>query len=242
MPANPEDPPTGEPRPKKRRRRAVACFPCRTRKLKCDREYPTCGRCLKGKNPGECSYDDGFLWQQPSTVDASGLTHRFPSRPSDVDSLVRGDTSDRDERQRGARSSTSPSPPTPPAPLAVISPRYAAQGPPRRPSTSLPAVVNHPFLGTVMGSPLSNAPRQCFEARPPNAPDVSLGGKYREPIYNQSDWHPLTSPSQSIGLSNKVIIRGKECRTRFNGGGIVANLMTEVRICVYPQISTASSI
>lgn len=59
------------PRARKRRRRTMACTQCRSRKLRCDREYPICGRCQKSKTPAQCTYEDGFLWQQPNTVPAT---------------------------------------------------------------------------------------------------------------------------------------------------------------------------
>ncbi|KAJ5118777.1 hypothetical protein N7526_010414 [Penicillium atrosanguineum] len=60
-------------RPRKRRRRTMACTQCRSRKLRCDREYPTCSRCLKSRTPTKCTYEDGFLWQQPATVPATAF-------------------------------------------------------------------------------------------------------------------------------------------------------------------------
>lgn len=42
---------------RKRRRIALSCYDCRRRKLRCDREYPACGRCRKGGHPETCSYD-----------------------------------------------------------------------------------------------------------------------------------------------------------------------------------------
>lgn len=42
---------------RKRRRIALSCYDCRRRKLRCDREYPACGRCRKGGHAETCSYD-----------------------------------------------------------------------------------------------------------------------------------------------------------------------------------------
>jgi hypothetical protein len=41
---------------RKRRRTALSCFDCRRRKLRCDREYPSCGRCRRGGLSDSCSY------------------------------------------------------------------------------------------------------------------------------------------------------------------------------------------
>lgn len=244
MSANPGDPPTSEPRTRKRRRRTVACLQCRSRKLKCDREYPTCSRCLKGKNPGECTYEDGFLWQQPKTVVASGLTDRFHSRPPEGDTQIptdiagQGNVNSGSARHRGPHSSTSTSPPLSTVP-AVTAPRYRASALAERPSPAVVAsVASHPFLGTVMDSPASTGHPQHCEGRTRTGPDVSFVTWRRDPTQSGTDWRRLTSPSQSIELPNKVIIRGREYRTRFNGGGIVANVMTEVSIAFEYEVTT----
>ncbi|MCJ1445376.1 MAG: hypothetical protein MMC23_005881 [Stictis urceolatum] len=41
----------------KRRRKALACYDCRRRKLKCDRLWPACSRCIKAGQPNACRYD-----------------------------------------------------------------------------------------------------------------------------------------------------------------------------------------
>lgn len=40
----------------KKRRPPLACIQCYQRKLKCGREFPSCGRCLKAGNAGKCTY------------------------------------------------------------------------------------------------------------------------------------------------------------------------------------------
>ncbi|OJD13635.1 hypothetical protein AJ78_05916 [Emergomyces pasteurianus Ep9510] len=42
---------------RKRRRRTIACAPCRNRKVKCDFGYPTCNRCMKGPGRDACMYE-----------------------------------------------------------------------------------------------------------------------------------------------------------------------------------------
>ena len=42
---------------RKRRRKALSCFVCRSRKLKCDREYPACSRCRNAGQPQSCIYE-----------------------------------------------------------------------------------------------------------------------------------------------------------------------------------------
>ena len=46
---------------RKRRRKALSCYDCRRRKLRCDREYPCCGRCRKGGQADSCIYESGSL-------------------------------------------------------------------------------------------------------------------------------------------------------------------------------------
>ena len=55
--AREEPSPNDETPGSKRRRIAFSCLDCRRRKLKCDRIYPSCGRCQKGGHPENCTYD-----------------------------------------------------------------------------------------------------------------------------------------------------------------------------------------
>lgn len=41
---------------RKRKRDVLSCLDCRRRKLKCDRSYPACNRCVKGGNASSCTY------------------------------------------------------------------------------------------------------------------------------------------------------------------------------------------
>ncbi|KAM5465095.1 hypothetical protein MauCBS54593_006730 [Microsporum audouinii] len=57
---------------KKRKRRTIACLQCRNRKVKCDLEFPSCGRCAKGPWPDACVYENpGPAWNNPSSLSAS---------------------------------------------------------------------------------------------------------------------------------------------------------------------------
>lgn len=51
---------SGDHRPAKKRK-VLSCFPCRDRKMKCDRGYPICGRCEKTGRNGQCTYDPRLL-------------------------------------------------------------------------------------------------------------------------------------------------------------------------------------
>jgi hypothetical protein len=82
---------------RKRRRKALSCFDCRRRKLKCDREYPVCGRCRKGDIAASCTYetragesinDDASLsteeteWPRPGFVPPRLSNRTDPTRHS----------------------------------------------------------------------------------------------------------------------------------------------------------------
>jgi hypothetical protein len=49
------------PSERKRRRKALSCYDCRRRKLRCDREYPSCSRCQKAGQAESCIYESGPL-------------------------------------------------------------------------------------------------------------------------------------------------------------------------------------
>lgn len=42
--------------PRKRRRKALSCYECRRRKVKCDRGAPSCNRCKEAGQADSCSY------------------------------------------------------------------------------------------------------------------------------------------------------------------------------------------
>lgn len=51
---------------RKRRRKALSCYDCRRRKLRCDREYPSCSRCRKAGQAHSCIYESGSLGHEDS--------------------------------------------------------------------------------------------------------------------------------------------------------------------------------
>lgn len=189
--------------PRKRKRRTIACTQCRCRKLRCDREYPICGRCQKSKTPADCTYEDGFLWQHPSTVSSTTLPDQGSTAIAQDRTPVR----------------------TPPEPALTPS----LPGPQR----GQPSVADRPprgekrdrFLETVLG-----APKAAFN------PDPSAGAPRRpsegfvptEHMEGNQDGDLLASPSQHLDITPRIMLRGKETRTRFNGSGIFANLMAQV--------------
>lgn len=44
-----------------KKRKVLSCYACRSRKMKCDRVYPVCGRCQKTGRSDQCSYDPRLL-------------------------------------------------------------------------------------------------------------------------------------------------------------------------------------
>lgn len=49
------------PSERKRRRKALSCYDCRRRKLRCGREYPSCSRCQKAGQADSCIYESDPL-------------------------------------------------------------------------------------------------------------------------------------------------------------------------------------
>lgn len=212
---------------RKRRRRTLACTQCRSRKLRCDREYPACGRCQKSKSASACTYEDGFLWQQPNTVSASVFSDRGGSA--------------------GAAQDRTPVQTPPDFPLGSDS---ATQM--QSPSLSFPAhvqtqpraqvqvqVQGHAggekrdrFLETVLGAPKaasstnqhSSGNTEMFH-RASRA--VENGVRTEQAEVNDGDGC-IASPTQELDISPKIMMRGRETKTRFNGSGIFANLMSQV--------------
>lgn len=263
----PSDPP---PRARKRRRRTMACTQCRSRKLRCDREYPICGRCQKSKTPTQCTYEDGFLWQQPNTVPATtvfsgggggsavgGGGHTTSTNTATTNTAPAPAPSIVPEANINNANSTNA------APLPRIADRTPvhtpdsgitawAGGPPRPSQSSGPECMGggggggkrDRFLETVLG-----APKAAVNQEPYVNTDVLQrhGGsgyshnhhlphnhdhynQYNYPYHDQGtqDELGMASPSQQLDLSPRIMMRGKETRTRFNGSGILANVMAQV--------------
>lgn len=59
----------------KRKRKTLSCYECRRRKLKCDREEPSCSRCRKAGQPDLCSYvyDASLLSTNRQSSNTPGL-------------------------------------------------------------------------------------------------------------------------------------------------------------------------
>ncbi|KKK13132.1 hypothetical protein P175DRAFT_0512207 [Aspergillus ochraceoroseus IBT 24754] len=196
---------------RKRRRRTIACSQCRSRKLRCDREYPTCGRCLKSKTPTKCCYEDGFLWQQPSTVASSAVPEPAPTGTApthQVDRPVAHPTPDSGISRASAR----------PQGLKCADARPLEEKRDR-------------FLETVLGPPKAAVNQDCLNSTEllrrhrhhsvhnPDSRPNSLDG-------DDEEYSPV-SPSQPLALTPRIMMRGRETKTRYNGSGVFANLIAQ---------------
>lgn len=223
-------------RPRKRRRRTMACTQCRSRKLRCDRDYPTCGRCLKSRTPTKCTYEDGFLWQQPATVPATSFA-------SD-----RGSTASLPQNEQTPIQ-------TPPnsglGPTSIGSDTLHSTGGPGQMPAQFEGPHNHHhhgrakghhgrergFLETVLGAPKAAVNQEPYVntgllQRPKRAlPELEIPFASRvdgEGIDDEYSENEL-SPTQQLDLSPRIMMRGRETKTRFSGSGIYANLVAQVR-------------
>ena len=269
------DPPSDPPRARKRRRRTMACTQCRSRKLRCDREYPICGRCQKSKTPAQCIYEDGFLWQQPNTVPATTV---FSGSAVGGEGGGGGTTTSTNT----TTSNTAPGPASTVPPEANITknassatnpaslPRVADRTPVQTPDSGITAWAGGPprpshasgpecmgvggkrdrFLETVLGAPKAAVNQEPYvntdvlqrhgassghshnhHHRSPNHNHHGQYNQYNHYPYNDQDTQDelgMASPSQQLDLSPRIMMRGKETRTRFNGSGILANVMAQV--------------
>jgi hypothetical protein len=67
---------------RKRKRDVLSCLDCRRRKLKCDRGFPACGRCVKGGIAASCTYKslngtgDGQQDEMDASADEDGRAQK----------------------------------------------------------------------------------------------------------------------------------------------------------------------
>lgn len=215
--------------PRKRNRRTVACSRCRFRKLRCDREYPTCSRCLKSKTPVQCTYEGGFLWQQPATVSPAAYV---PDRGSTASVSRVDQTPVQTPPDSGLGAASTRSEGLPPASAPASGPTF-----PGEPCSE----GRHPgrergFLETVLGAPKAAVNQEPYvntgllqrpkRAAPglemPHASQVDRGP------FEDEDSDDALSPSRQLDLSPRIMMRGRETKTRFSGSGIYANLVAQV--------------
>lgn len=78
-----------------KKRKVLSCYACRSRKMKCDRVFPVCGRCKKTGRSHECTYDPRLVQESRANTGAQaegGMSFTLTARPADGDVPV--DTSD----------------------------------------------------------------------------------------------------------------------------------------------------
>ena len=81
------------PNPTKRKRKALSCYDCRRRKLRCDRAYPSCSRCRRAGQANSCSYDERSLQSRHRHTESSAplslkeKSTTTPQAPSDGSSF-----------------------------------------------------------------------------------------------------------------------------------------------------------
>ncbi|KAJ5197988.1 uncharacterized protein N7498_007105 [Penicillium cinerascens] len=217
-------------RPRKRRRRTVACTQCRSRKMRCDREYPACSRCLKNKTPTKCTYEDGFLWQQPATVPTATFT-------LDRGTTVSTPRTDQTPAQTPPHSGLGPASTRSEALLsttAVVPGSTPFEGPHHHHGGRHHG-RERGFLETVLGAPRAAVNQEPYVntgvlQRPKRAipePEMPFESQvdHGDVDFEGSD-DPL-SPSQQLDLSPRIMMGGRETKTRFGGSGIYANLVAQ---------------
>ncbi|PWY92646.1 hypothetical protein BO70DRAFT_357790 [Aspergillus heteromorphus CBS 117.55] len=206
-----------QPRVRKRRRRTMACMQCRSRKLRCDREYPICSRCQKSKTPSRCTYEDGFLWQQPNTVASPVFSDRGPT------TTVQMPPADRATAH-----------PTPDSGISSVPSRCQPSAPGARPVEE----KRDKFLETVLGAPKAAVNQEPYVTAEilRHAPDPHHHHHHHLLLHHSSTHHSSypaedddipASPTQQLDVAPRIMMRGKETKTRFNGSGIFANLIAQ---------------
>ncbi|KAJ5520231.1 hypothetical protein N7463_000684 [Penicillium fimorum] len=226
-------------RVRKRRRRTMACTQCRTRKLRCDREYPTCSRCLKSRTPSKCTYEDGFLWQQPTTVTTALATDQRSTLSMPRDTPI--DTPS-DSAITTVSSRTEPFP-------ASEAPRMAMAGSPMH--HEYHGLTGHALAPPYRGRPHDRERKDCFLETVLGAPKAAVN---QEPYVNMGLQRPKRSapaseqdmqapsqvdyahideeedplsPTDQLDLAPRMMMRGRETKTRFSGSGIFASLVAQ---------------
>lgn len=232
-------------RPRKRRRRTMACTQCRSRKLRCDREYPTCTRCLKSRTPTKCTYEDGFLWQQPTTL--TGAT--FVVDRENGNSIM--SMPPRSEQTEFVNNETPPDSGIVAASTrseVLVSTIAPDSGPTARSQGGPHPKEGHSgkergFLETVLGAPKAAVNQEPYVTtgllqRPKrSAPqgEIAFSSQIGRRKEDNEEVEDVLSPSHQLDLSPRMMMRGRETKTRFSGSGIYANVVAQVRRNEYLQ-------
>lgn len=200
---------------RRRRRRTSACVQCRNRKLKCDQEYPICGRCAKGPRPSDCAYQDVTQHQLP--ISSGFSTSQLPAAGSGKSATVIVPNRDGvavSSRERSSADKAQLDQAQPPeAAVSTIGVNGDESGQCFAPKGSAQ------FVKRLMDYPSSSKRRKTF-------PDEAqgLGGNPLE----DDELYSRDHRSRLLDIPTKTYWRGKECRSRFYGNSIIVNMITEV--------------
>ncbi|KAJ5566001.1 hypothetical protein N7535_007639 [Penicillium sp. DV-2018c] len=232
--------------PKRRRSRGIptTCTPCRARKMRCDRDYPTCGRCLKNGTPTECTYEDvlspqpntlattTFAFDGSSTVPLAGIDHTSVGTPSSSGSglgkgpAARTEPSQMSEAREGMAGG--------PMHRGYQGPMGNALAPPYRDQPH-DRERRGSFLETVLGASKEAVSQETYLdtgllQRPKRqAPAPEQRTHVQSQVDDERDDNeaePLSLAHQ-LGISPRILIRVHETQTRFNGSGVFANLLAQ---------------
>jgi len=94
-PEGPEDHHDSSQQRTSKKRKVLSCYACRSRKMKCDRVFPVCGRCKKTGRDQECTYDPRLVHDSRANTGAQAaqdISSTLAARHADGESPT--DTSD----------------------------------------------------------------------------------------------------------------------------------------------------
>lgn len=183
--------------------------------------------------PTACTYEDGFLWQQPNTVSSNVFSDRGSTgivqdrtpalTPPDsglvasVPSLGQTQTQTLIQNQHL----------TQPGSLAQVQTQNQSHDRPVGGAGG--GEKRDKFLETVLGAPKAAVNNHTSYGHSEMVQRSGPGENVRVERDGADDGNDgLVSPTQQLEILPKIMMRGKETKTRFNGSGIFANLLSQV--------------
>ncbi|KAJ6131552.1 hypothetical protein N7523_001258 [Penicillium sp. IBT 18751x] len=133
---------TASQKVEKRNRPPVSCEPCRTRKLKCNREQP-CDSCFKRKRQSTCHYAANAERNKPKASNHASLNDRLKGIEELVSSLIStGNVAQMSSLSRDNQESRSShlAPETPP--LSIVNTRFTPKGVASGPGKEIPRFLH----------------------------------------------------------------------------------------------------
>jgi hypothetical protein len=206
---------------RKRRRKALSCYDCRRRKLRCDREYPSCTRCRKSGQAESCIYESGSL--EPKE-------YRDGDKP-DVGTILPGVL----DFETGTRGQMIP---TVPIGKQSIEPTTTL-GKPLSDASSSKLVLQARRIAQLESRLAS------LEASQPTATWQSFGEVTS--VAKASDKQNVTGPGPFLTSSRgpnqpeTILFRGKNYKTQYYGGTNPTSLVAHVRDHLSSWISQLTS-